>query len=137
MSRLIDEARAGRRLIPLTAARSPIRPQHDRFLVTTHEAPDGDALGSLLATKLALDQLGKDVVMYLTGEVPLPREYGFMPLDELVRERPPPTRPSACCVAVDCAKEARLAGDEALSGWRRSSSTSTITTTTRASATST
>jgi nanoRNase/pAp phosphatase (c-di-AMP/oligoRNAs hydrolase) len=26
---------------------------HARFLVTTHENPDGDALGSLLATKLA------------------------------------------------------------------------------------
>ena len=32
---------------------------HDRFLVTTHENPDGDALGSLLATKLTLDQLVK------------------------------------------------------------------------------
>ena len=30
----------------------------DRFLVTTHENPDGDALGSMLAMKLALDQLG-------------------------------------------------------------------------------
>ena len=33
---------------------------HDRFLLTTHENPDGDALGSLLAAKLAFDQLGKD-----------------------------------------------------------------------------
>ena len=30
---------------------------HDRFLVTTHENPDGDALGSLLAAKLGLDAL--------------------------------------------------------------------------------
>ena len=29
-------------------------PESDRFLVTSHEAPDGDALGSLLATELAL-----------------------------------------------------------------------------------
>jgi nanoRNase/pAp phosphatase (c-di-AMP/oligoRNAs hydrolase) len=28
--------------------------QHPRFLVTTHENPDGDALGSLLAPKLAI-----------------------------------------------------------------------------------
>ena len=28
---------------------------HDRFLLVTHENPDGDALGSLLAAKLALD----------------------------------------------------------------------------------
>ena len=62
--------------------------EHDRFLVVTHENPDGDALGSLLATTLALRQLGKDVVMYLAGEGPLPREYAFMPLDGLLRELP-------------------------------------------------
>ena len=59
--------------------------RHDRFLVVTHENPDGDALGSLLAATLALRQLGKDAVMYLPGQTPLPREYAFMPLDELVR----------------------------------------------------
>jgi phosphoesterase RecJ-like protein len=32
---------------------------HDRFLLVTHENPDGDALGSLLATKLALDSAGQ------------------------------------------------------------------------------
>jgi phosphoesterase RecJ-like protein len=30
--------------------------EHDRFLVVNHENPDGDALGSLLATTLALRQ---------------------------------------------------------------------------------
>ena len=38
-----------------------------RFLVTSHENPDGDALGSLLAMHLALQQLGKDSVMMLAG----------------------------------------------------------------------
>src|SRR5438270_267903 len=33
---------------------------HDRFLLVTHENPDGDALGSILAMKLGLDRLGKD-----------------------------------------------------------------------------
>src|ERR671928_1040434 len=61
---------------------------HDRFLVVTHENPDGDALGSILAMKLALDQLGKDTVMYLYGEAPLPTEYSFMPLAELRRLLP-------------------------------------------------
>ena len=28
--------------------------ENERFVVTSHEAPDGDALGSLLATGLAL-----------------------------------------------------------------------------------
>ena len=53
---------------------------HERFVVTTHENPDGDALGSLLATTLALRALGKDVQMYLHGDVPLPNEYEFMAL---------------------------------------------------------
>ena len=48
---------------------------NDRFLVTTHENPDGDALGSLLATTVALRDLGKDVVMFLDGVAPVPREY--------------------------------------------------------------
>src|ERR671937_319066 len=45
---------------------------HDRFVITTHENPDGDALGSLLAAKLAFDELGKDSVMVLYGDAPLP-----------------------------------------------------------------
>jgi bifunctional oligoribonuclease and PAP phosphatase NrnA len=85
--------------------------KHDRFLVVTHENPDGDALGSLLAATLALRQLGKDVVMYHPGEMPLPREYAFMPLEELVRE-PPADAGERVLLAVDCAKEERI-GDEA------------------------
>src|SRR6185312_1031733 len=86
--------------------------KHDRFLVVTHENPDGDALGSLLAATLALRQLGKDAVMYLPGPTPLPREYAFMPLDELVRERPEDAA-ERVLLAVDCAKEDRI-GDEAV-----------------------
>src|SRR5438477_8361064 len=84
---------------------------HDRFLLVTHENPDGDALGSLLATKLALEQLGKNVVMYLYGEAPLPREYAFMPLDELQRTLPDDWR-ERVLVALDCANESRI-GPEA------------------------
>src|ERR1700691_3062553 len=54
---------------------------HDRFLVTTHESPDGDALGSMLAATLGLRWLGKDVSMYLAGELPFPGEYALLPLD--------------------------------------------------------
>jgi phosphoesterase RecJ-like protein len=81
--------------------------EHDRFLLITHENPDGDALGSTLALKLALDRLGKDAVMYLYGEAPLPAEYGFMPLDDLKRELPPDWR-ERVLAAVDCANESRL-----------------------------
>jgi bifunctional oligoribonuclease and PAP phosphatase NrnA len=93
----------------LTAVADAIR-THDRFLITTHENPDGDALGSLLASKLALDQLGKESVMYLGGEAPLPAEYGFMPLRDLVR-RLPADAGERVLLAVDCANESRLGPD--------------------------
>src|SRR5947199_6324614 len=82
---------------------------HDRFLVTTHENPDGDALGSLLAATLALRQLGKDVYMYLAGHTPLPGEYAFMQLDDL--ERTLPAGAERVLLAVDCANESRLGPD--------------------------
>ena len=61
----------------------------DRFLITTHEGPDGDALGSTLALHEALTQLGKDSVMFLAEkEFPLPLEYRFLPLQEVFHEAP-------------------------------------------------
>src|ERR671938_626923 len=86
---------------------------HERFLLTTHENPDGDALGSLLATKLALDQLGKDTVMVLHGDAPLPGEYSFMPLAEL-RRRWPDDVSERVLVALDCANESRIGDQEVL-----------------------
>src|SRR5436190_13499740 len=87
--------------------------EHDRFVVTTHENPDGDALGSLLAAKLMLEQLGKDVVTYLAGQTPLPREYQFMELGHLGRELPPDVH-ERVLLAVDCANERRLGPDPSL-----------------------
>ena len=40
----------------LTPVANAVR-AHERFVVTTHENPDGDALGSLLATKLTIEEL--------------------------------------------------------------------------------
>src|SRR5688572_313764 len=82
---------------------------HDRFVVTSHDNPDGDALGSLLATHLALEALGKDTVMVLGGQGPLPGEYGFLRLAErgLVRDAPADVE-GRVLVAVDCAQENRI-----------------------------
>jgi phosphoesterase RecJ-like protein len=93
----------------LQAAAAALR-DHDRFLVVTHENPDGDALGSLLAMTLALGDLGKDVVMYLAAGPPLPREYAFMRLDGLLRELPADLE-TRVLVAVDCAKADRIGPD--------------------------
>src|SRR4249919_2583986 len=83
---------------------------HDRFLLVTHENPDGDALGSLLAAKLALRSLGKDVEMYLHGDAPLPKEYTWMPLDGLRRELPPDAG-ERVLLALDCANTERIGQD--------------------------
>jgi len=83
---------------------------HERLLLTTHENPDGDALGSLVALTLALRELGKDAEMYLFGDVPLPQEYRFMRLDEL-RRRIPDDAGERLLVAVDAANERRLGVD--------------------------
>ena len=80
---------------------------HDRFLLATHENPDGDALGSILALRLGLEQLGKDVVMYLYGSIPLPKEYAFMDLEDLRRELPEDYG-GRVLVALDCANGRRI-----------------------------
>jgi len=95
----------------LAAVADAVR-NHDRFLLTTHENPDGDALGSLLAARLVLDELGKDSVMYLSGVAPLPAEYKFMPLEELRRELPDDAR-ERVVFALDCANESRLGDGQA------------------------
>src|ERR687897_3846941 len=90
----------------LSAVVDAIR-EHDRFLLAVHENPDGDALGSLLAAKLALDALGKESLMFLPGHAPLPAEYKFMPLDEVRRELPDDVE-ERVLFALDCANESRL-----------------------------
>lgn len=86
---------------------------NDRFVVSSHENPDGDALGSLLAMHLALLALGKDSAMVVGGPQPLPAEYGFLDLPGhgLLRE-PPPDADRRVLVAVDCAQESRIAAGD-------------------------
>jgi len=86
---------------------------NDRFLVVSHENPDGDALGSMLAMTIALRQLGKDAVMYLSGDAHLPREYAFLPLEDLKRQVPNDIS-ERVLVAVDCAKADRIGPDPGL-----------------------
>jgi phosphoesterase RecJ-like protein len=85
---------------------------NDRFVVTSHEAPDGDALGSLLGAGLALKELGKDAVMFLGGPAPLPGEYRFLDLEKQGLSR---TRPDdfgeRVLVAVDCASKGRVGAE--------------------------
>jgi bifunctional oligoribonuclease and PAP phosphatase NrnA len=83
----------------------------DRFLLTTHENPDGDALGSLLAMHRILEALGKDTVMFLAAkEFPLPVEYRFLPLEEVFHE-PPADIADRVVIFLDCGNIDRMPAD--------------------------
>ena len=83
----------------------------DRFLLTTHEGPDGDALGSMLALHHVLKQLDKDSVMFLAAkEFPLPVEYRFLPLEEVFHE-PPADLADRAVVFLDCGNIDRMPAD--------------------------
>jgi phosphoesterase RecJ-like protein len=62
----------------------------ERFVLVTHENPDGDALGSLVAMQGLMRALGKDSLMFIgSQEFPLPYEYAFFEFgDELITDVP-------------------------------------------------
>jgi len=80
----------------------------ERFLLTAHEGPDGDALGSLLGMHHLLAQLGKDSVMFMAAkEFPLPIEYRFLPLEEVFHE-PPADMADRAVIFLDCGNIDRM-----------------------------
>jgi phosphoesterase RecJ-like protein len=82
-----------------------------KFLLTTHENPDGDALGSLLGMHGLLKQLGKDSTMFLAAEeFPLPWEYRKMPLEE-VQNEPPADLDERTVMFLDCGNIDRMPVD--------------------------
>jgi bifunctional oligoribonuclease and PAP phosphatase NrnA len=90
----------------------------ERFLLVTHENPDGDALGSLIAMRGVLAELGKDVVVFLPrSELPLPYEYGFLRLDDVVTDLPDDLE-ERTLVFLDCGNLERnpIAGAESQGG---------------------
>jgi bifunctional oligoribonuclease and PAP phosphatase NrnA len=83
----------------------------DKLLLTTHENPDGDALGSLLAMHLILEQLGKDSVMYMSpDEFPLPWEYRSLKFAGLVGAAPDDVA-ERTIVFLDCGNIDRMPVD--------------------------
>lgn len=82
-----------------------------KFLLTTHENPDGDALGSLVAMHEVLRLMGKDSVMFMSGDdLPLPYEYRHLPLDE-VRHELPPDAGERTIIFLDCGNIDRMPVD--------------------------
>jgi phosphoesterase RecJ-like protein len=74
----------------------------DKLIVVTHENPDGDALGSLIATQEILSALGYDCLMFIdASDLPLPQEYRFFALPGLV-QAPPEDLEERTIVFLDC-----------------------------------
>ena len=74
----------------------------DKFVLLTHEHPDGDALGSLVGMHRILCALGKDSVMFMAAdEFPLPHEYRFFRFDGL-QSHPPEDLDERTIVFLDC-----------------------------------
>ncbi len=74
----------------------------EHFTLATHEHPDGDALGSLVAMQELLQSLGKDSVMYVSpDDLPLPEEYQVFVLDAAIHA-PPPDIAERTVVFLDC-----------------------------------
>jgi len=85
--------------------------QAGKMLITTHENPDGDALGSLLAFDEMMRALGKDTVMFMSASnFPLPHEYQNLPLDG-VRNEPPADMDERIAVFLDCGNIDRMPVD--------------------------
>jgi bifunctional oligoribonuclease and PAP phosphatase NrnA len=80
----------------------------EKFLLTTHENPDGDALGSLVAMHEILDLMGKDNIMFMSAdEFPLPYEYRSLPLDD-VNHVLPDDAEERTIVFLDCGNIDRM-----------------------------
>ncbi len=78
------------------------------FLVTTHEGPDGDAVGSTMALTSFLRARGKDVTLYYCD--PIPDTYRFLPFANSVVHAIP-DRSYDVCFVLD-AGELKRAGAE-------------------------
>src|SRR5580704_19213374 len=73
-----------------------------RFVLATHEAPDGDALGSLLAMHGLLIALGKQAEMFIApSDLPLPYEYSFFAPQNAIHE-PPAAIADRTVIFLDC-----------------------------------
>ncbi len=78
------------------------------IVILTHETPDGDAVGSCLAMKLALKQLEKE------ADVIIPeysRTFAFLPETDKIKTQST-IKQYDLAISLDCATEQRLVGGE-------------------------
>jgi phosphoesterase RecJ-like protein len=81
-----------------------------KVLVVSHSNPDGDAIGALLATGLALKAMKKDVCMYNNSVIPA--VYRFLPRVSDIDQKVESIEAFDTVVVLDCGTIERV-GDEA------------------------
>ncbi len=73
----------------------------NNFIVTAHERPDGDAVGSMLAVGHALKDQGKSVLLYAKDEIPKGLE--FLPGSKMIENNLPDSFiNNYCLLLLDC-----------------------------------
>lgn len=80
--------------------------RYRRFAVVTHEHPDGDAVGSVLAMTTLLDRLGKEADPYCQD--PFPPGHDFLPGTSRVRRGTDDPGRYEAVVLVDCGEFSRV-----------------------------
>ena len=86
----------------------PVLRAHDRFLVTSHARPDGDAIGSSLAAMHLLERMGKQVTVALADAIPRPFA-GLPGADRIVRQIPDLAAEVALVLECDSVKRTGFA----------------------------
>jgi len=78
----------------------------NKFLVTAHRNPDGDAIGSQLALALSLESIGKKGTAL--SDPMIPKNYFFLPGMQSVRTKLEPDETFDAAIALECPDDSRI-----------------------------
>ena len=82
----------------------------DKFAITFHVSPDGDATGSALSLLQGLRKYGKEAYI-ISKDIP-GSNLSFLPyIEEITGENIKPTEGTDCVIVLDCGNYERIAGD--------------------------
>jgi phosphoesterase RecJ-like protein len=99
----VSPAPRGRRAVTAAEVAERLRGE-TRVLAVSHESPDGDALGCVVALLLMAERLGAECRAYIPGEASFPPEYSSLPrLEGVLRGSPPLLEPGTTVYLLDCA----------------------------------
>lgn len=88
------------------AAIEPLLDNAEELLVVTHVGPDGDAIASLTATGVALQQLGKRFTLVCDDGAPA--RFDYLPLFGRIQKHVEPESAFDLVIALDCGDMSRM-----------------------------